>query len=217
METRTVTEQDIIQRINAARLLPVVVLERAEDAVPLAKALLAGGLDVAEVTFRTAAAKDSIHAIAQAVPEILLGAGTVTNVDQLDAAAEAGATFIVTPGFNPDVVRHAQSKGIPIVPGINNPTGVEQAMSHGLKVVKFFPAGPTGGVPFLKALTGPYGDMRFVPTGGVNAGNVSDYLGISQVVACGGSWMVDPKLIAAGKFDEIRNLTAAALSAARAA
>ncbi|WP_217354804.1 bifunctional 4-hydroxy-2-oxoglutarate aldolase/2-dehydro-3-deoxy-phosphogluconate aldolase [Ruegeria atlantica] len=211
------TEQDIIQRINAARLLPVVVLERAEDAVPLAKALLAGGLDVAEVTFRTAAAKDSIHAIAQAVPEILLGAGTVTNVDQLDAAAEAGATFIVTPGFNPDVVRHAQSKGIPIVPGINNPTGVEQAMSHGLKVVKFFPAGPTGGVPFLKALTGPYGDMRFVPTGGVNAGNVSDYLGISQVVACGGSWMVDPKLIAAGKFDEIRNLTAAALSAARAA
>lgn len=211
------TEQDIIQRINAARLLPVVVLERAEDAVPLAKALIAGGLDVAEVTFRTAAAKESIHAIAQEVPEILLGAGTVTNVEQLDAAAEAGATFIVTPGFNPDVVRHAQSKGMPIVPGINNPTGVEQAMSRGLKVVKFFPAGPTGGVSFLKALTGPYGDMRFVPTGGVNAGNVSDYLGISQVVACGGSWMVDPKLIAAGKFDEIRKLTAAALSAARAA
>ncbi len=211
------TEQDIIQRINAARLLPVVVLERVEDAVPLAKALLAGGLDVAEVTFRTAAAKDSIHAIAQAVPEILLGAGTVTNVDQLDAAAEAGATFVVTPGFNPDVVRHAQSKGIPIVPGINNPTGVEQAMSHGLNVVKFFPAGPTGGVPFLKALTGPYGDMRFVPTGGVNAGNVSDYLSLSQVVACGGSWMVDPKLIAAGKFDEITKLTATALEAARAA
>ena len=211
------TEQDIIQRINAARLLPVVVLERAEDAVPLAKALVAGGLDVAEVTFRTAAAKDAIRAIAQQVPEILLGAGTVTNTDQLDAAAEAGARFVVTPGFNPDVVRHAQSIGLPIVPGINNPTGVEQAISHGLKVVKFFPAGPTGGVPFLKALTGPYGDMRFVPTGGVSATNVSDYLSLSQVVACGGSWMVDPKLIAAGKFDEITSLTAQALKAARAA
>lgn len=210
------TEQDIIQRINAARLLPVVVLERFEDAVPLAKALLAGGLDVAEVTFRTAAAKDAIQAIASEVPEMLLGAGTVINTGQLDAAVDAGARFIVTPGFNPDVVRHAQSKGVAIVPGINNPSGVEQAMSLGLKVVKFFPAGPTGGVPFLKALTGPYGEMRFVPTGGVSADNVSDYLSVPAVVACGGSWMVDPKLIAAGKFDEITQLTATALKAARA-
>lgn len=208
-------EQDIIRRINAARLLPVVVLERAEDAVPLANALLAGGLDVAEVTFRTTAAKAAIQAIAKSVPEILLGAGTVTNTDQLDAAASAGARFIVTPGFNPEVVRHAQAKDIPIVPGINSPTGVEQAMSHGLKVVKFFPAGPTGGVSFLKALTGPYSDMRFVPTGGVSAENVSDYLALPQVVACGGSWMVDPKLIAAGKFDEITQLTASAVKAAR--
>lgn len=207
-------EQAIIQQISKARLLPVVVLERVEDAVPLARALLAGGLNVAEVTFRTDAARDAIAAIASEVPEILLGAGTVTNTEQLDSAVDAGARFIVTPGFNPQVVQHAQKRNVSIVPGVNNPTGVEQAMSFGLSAVKFFPAGPTGGVPFLKALTGPYADMRFIPTGGVNANNVSEYLSISAVLACGGSWMVEPTLIAAGKFEEITQLTAKALKAA---
>ena len=135
----------IIDRIGAARLLPVVVLERAEDAVPLARALLAGGLDVAEVTFRSDAAEDSIARIAREVPQMLIGAGTVLTPAQVDQAARAGAQFLVTPGYNPAVVAQAASLGLPIVPGVNNPTGVETAMSAGLSLVKFFPAGPSGG------------------------------------------------------------------------
>ncbi len=207
---------EIEAKIGSARLLPVVVLDRAEDAVPLARALVAGGLPVAEVTFRTDAAAASIAAMVAEVPEILVGAGTVLTVEQVDAAHAAGAQFLVTPGFNPAVVARAQALGLPIVPGINNPSGVEQAMSFGLSLVKFFPAEPTGGVPFLKALTGPYGGMRFIPTGGIGPKNLGQYLAVKAVLACGGSWMVDPALIRAGDFARITELTAEAVALTRA-
>ncbi|HBD91688.1 MAG TPA: 2-dehydro-3-deoxyphosphogluconate aldolase [Gemmobacter sp.] len=207
----------IIDRIRAARLLPVVVLERAEDAVPLARALLAGGLDVAEVTFRSDAAAESIARIAQQVPDMLIGAGTVLTPAQVDLAVASGARFLVTPGYNPGVVARAKASRVAIVPGINNPTGVETAMAAGLSLVKFFPAEPTGGVPFLKALTGPYGGMEFIPTGGISTANLTTYLALKAVVACGGSWMVDPALIRAGDFDRITQLTAEAVALARSA
>lgn len=207
----------VIDRIGAARLLPVVVLERAEDAVPLARALLAGGLDVAEVTFRSDAAAESIARIAAEVPDMLIGAGTVLTAAQVAEARKAGAQFLVTPGYNPAVIAAAQAAGLPIVPGVNNPTGVETAMAAGLSLVKFFPAGPSGGVPFLKALMGPYAGMRYVPTGGISAANLQEYLALKAVVACGGSWMVDPALIRAGRFDRITELTAEAVALARAA
>ncbi|MGA0543060.1 bifunctional 4-hydroxy-2-oxoglutarate aldolase/2-dehydro-3-deoxy-phosphogluconate aldolase [Neotabrizicola sp. VNH66] len=207
----------VIDRIGAARLLPVVVLERAEDAVPLARALLAGGLDVAEVTFRSDAAAESIARIAAEVPDMLIGAGTVLTTAQVAEARKAGAQFLVTPGYNPAVVAAAQAAGLPIVPGVNNPTGVETAMAAGLSLVKFFPAGPSGGVPFLKALMGPYAGMRYVPTGGISAANLQEYLALKAVLACGGSWMVDPALIRAGRFDRITELTAEAVALARAA
>lgn len=209
--------EDVQDRIRAARLLPVVVVDEAAQAVPLARALVAGGLPVAEVTFRTAAAAEAIRMISAEVPGILLGAGTVLSVDQVMAAKAAGASFLVTPGFNPAVVEAALAEGLPIVPGINNPTGVEQAMSYGLTAVKFFPAEPTGGVPFLKALTGPYGGMRFVPTGGIGPKNLASYLALPAVLACGGSWMVEPSLIRAGRFDEIASLTAEAVALAKSA
>ena len=205
----------VLKAVGAARLLPVVVLDREEDAVPLAQALSQGGLPVAEVTFRTKAAAGAIRRIAKDVPGVLLGAGTVLTPEQVSEAADAGARFIVTPGFNPKVVEAALEKGLPIVPGINNPTGVEQAMGYGLGAVKFFPAEATGGVPFLKALTGPYGDMRFIPTGGIGLKNLASYLALKAVLACGGSWMVDPELIRAGRFAEIATLTADAVALAK--
>ncbi|MEX3013978.1 bifunctional 4-hydroxy-2-oxoglutarate aldolase/2-dehydro-3-deoxy-phosphogluconate aldolase [Gymnodinialimonas hymeniacidonis] len=207
--------QNVLDQVANARLLPVVVLGRVEDAVPLGRALVDGGLPVAEITFRSDAAEASIRAIAAEVPEILLGAGTVLTEDQVRAAAAAGAQFLVTPGFNPAVVRAAKTASLPIVPGVNNPTGVEMAMAEGLNAVKFFPAEATGGVPFLKALSGPYKAVRFIPTGGVGLSNLSQYLALPSVLACGGSWMVDSKLIEAGRFDEITKLTAAAVAAAK--
>lgn len=207
--------EDIEARIASARLLPVIVLESARDAVPLARALVDGGLPVAEVTFRTAAAAESIRLIAAEVPEMLLGAGTVLTEASLEAAAQAGAQFVVTPGFNPAVVRAAKAASLPVVPGINNPTGVEQAMSEGLSLVKFFPAEATGGVPFLKALMGPYGAMRFVPTGGIGPKNLASYLALKAVLACGGSWMVEQELVRQGRFQEIARLTAEAVALSR--
>jgi 2-dehydro-3-deoxyphosphogluconate aldolase/(4S)-4-hydroxy-2-oxoglutarate aldolase len=201
-------------KVRRARLLPVVVVEDAAQAVPLARALAAGGLPVAEVTFRTAAAAEAIRRIAAEVPDVLLGAGTVLTPEQVRAARTAGAGFLVTPGFNPAVVQAAADEGLPIVPGVNNPTGVEQAMAAGLSAVKFFPAEPTGGVPFLKALTGPYGGMQFIPTGGIGPKNLCDYLSLPAVLACGGSWMVDPALVRAGRFDEVQRLTAEAVALA---
>lgn len=211
----TADAEQIFRRISHARLLPVVVVEDAKDGAPLARALLSGGLPVAEVTFRTDAAAEAIRRIAAEVPDALLGAGTVLTPQQVRAAKAAGATFLVTPGYNPDVVKAAADAGLPIVPGVNNPTGVEQAMAAGLSAVKFFPAEPTGGVAFLKALMGPYGGMRFIPTGGIGLKNLRDYLALKAVLACGGSWMVDPALVRAGRFDEVQRLTAQAVALAQ--
>jgi 2-dehydro-3-deoxyphosphogluconate aldolase/(4S)-4-hydroxy-2-oxoglutarate aldolase len=207
--------EHVLDRIEAARLLPVVVVDQASEAVPLAKALVAGGLPVAEVTFRTDAAAEAIRRIVSEVPDALVGAGTVLTPEQVRAARSAGATFLVTPGFNPAVVAAAADEGLPIVPGVNNPTGVEQAMAAGLSAVKFFPAEPTGGVPFLKALMGPYRTMRFVPTGGIGPKNLRDYLALPAVLACGGSWMVEPALVRAGRFDEVQRMTAEAVALAK--
>lgn len=209
--------QGVVTRIGSARLLPVVVVDEVSQAVPLAKALVAGGLPVAEVTFRTAAAAEAMRRMVDEVPGLLVGAGTVLSADNVRSARQAGARFLVSPGFNPAVVAAAQDAGLPIVPGVNNPTGVEQAMSFGLDAVKFFPAEPSGGVLFLKALAGPYGGMRYVPTGGIGPSNLKDYLALPAVLACGGSWMVDPKLVREGRFDEIERLTAEAVTLARSA
>ena len=203
---------DINAKIESLKLVPVVVLEDAKDALPLAKALIDGGLPVAEVTFRTAAAADSIRAISEAYPEMLEGAGTVTNLEQAKTAVAVGAKFLVTPGFSDEVTRYAVEHEIPIFPGTCTPTEVMQAMGYGLKVVKFFPASQYGGLNTIKALAGPFPAMRFMPTGGINAGNVKEYLADKHIIACGGSWMVKGDLIAAGKFDEIQRLTQEAVA-----
>ncbi len=203
---------DINAKIESLKLVPVVVLEDAKDALPLAKALIDGGLPVAEVTFRTAAAEDSIRAISEAYPEMLVGAGTVTNLEQAKTAVAAGAKFLVTPGFSDEVTRYAVENDIPIFPGTCTPTEVMRAMSYGLKVVKFFPASQYGGLNTIKALAGPFPAMRFMPTGGINASNVKEYLANKHIIACGGSWMVKSDLIAAGKFDEIKRLTQEAVA-----
>ncbi|WDZ79090.1 bifunctional 4-hydroxy-2-oxoglutarate aldolase/2-dehydro-3-deoxy-phosphogluconate aldolase (plasmid) [Ensifer adhaerens] len=208
------TAADVSARVAAAGILPVVVLDALADAIPLATALLEGGLAVAEITFRTAAAAGAISLIRNSVPEMLIGAGTVLTREHLAAAGSAGAQFIVTPGFNPAIVEASLAAALPIVPGVNNPTGVEQAMSFGLEAVKFFPAEPSGGVPFLKALAGPYPGMRFVPTGGIGPANLASYLALPTVLACGGSWMVDAKLIRERNFKEISRLTAEAVALA---
>ena len=197
----------ILEKISNIGIVPVVVLDDAKDAKPLAKALCDGGLPCAEVTFRTAAAEESIREMTTAFPDMLVGAGTVLTTEQVDRAVGAGAKFIVSPGFNEEVVKYCLGKGIPMVPGINNPTGIEAALSLGLDVVKFFPAEQSGGVAMIKAMAAPYTTVKFMPTGGVNAGNICDYLSFDKIIACGGSWMVKKDLVAAGKFDEIRRLT----------
>jgi 2-dehydro-3-deoxyphosphogluconate aldolase/(4S)-4-hydroxy-2-oxoglutarate aldolase len=174
--------------------------------------LFEGGLPVAEVTFRTDAAADSIRKIAAERPNVIVGAGTVLTTEQVAMAHDAGAQFLVTPGFNPKVVAEAVRRGIPIVPGANSPTDVEMGLEAGLDILKFFPAEASGGVTMLKSLVGPYGGVRFVPTGGIGAKNLAQYLALPNVLACGGSWMVDPKLIAQGNFDEITRLTREAIS-----
>lgn len=199
-------------KIAELSLVPVVVLEDAEDAVPLAKALCEGGLPCAEVTFRTAAAAESIRRICEAFPEMLIGAGTVLTTEQVDRAVEAGAKFIVSPGFDPEIVDYCMEKEIPVFPGCITPTEVAQAVKRGLKVVKFFPAEQFGGVATIKALSAPYVGLKFMPTGGVSAKNLKDYLSCSQIVACGGSWMVKGDLIKAGAFDQIRTLTEEAVA-----
>jgi 2-dehydro-3-deoxyphosphogluconate aldolase/(4S)-4-hydroxy-2-oxoglutarate aldolase len=194
---------EVLKQIGEYGLVPVVKIEDAKDAVPLGKALVEGGLPLAEITFRTDAAEEAIGNISREVPEVLVGAGTVLTVEQVKRAVGAGAKFIVSPGFNPSVVDYCVEQGIPVTPGVNNPSGVEQGLERGLKVLKFFPAGSSGGVKFLKDMAGPYGGVKFIPTGGVNAGNVNDYLSKPFIHAVGGSWMVKANLISAGKFDEI--------------
>ena len=198
---------EILKKIEAFGIVPVVKIKRAQDAVPLAKALCDGGLPCAEVTFRTAAAEDAIRAMVEAFPEMLIGAGTVLTIEQADAAIAAGAKFIVSPGLNPVVVKHCVEKGYPVVPGCANPSDIEQALSFGLDVVKFFPAEAAGGLPMIKAMSGPYGDLKFMPTGGISTDNLCSYLDFPKILACGGSWMVKEDLINEGNFDAIRRLT----------
>ena len=196
----------IIEQISHIGIVPVIAIDEAEKAVPLARALVAGGLPAAEVTFRTAAGEEAIRRIATEVPEMLVGAGTVLTTGQADRAIAAGAQFIVSPGFNPAVTRYVIDRGVLMMPGTASPGEMEQAMSMGLDVVKFFPAEQNGGVAKLKALAGPYTNLRWMPTGGVNTKNLMDYLSFDKIVACGGTWMVKKDLIEGERWDEITRI-----------
>ena len=206
----------MIDRILAKRIVPVVVLDRVESAAPLAEALLAGGLDIMEITFRTAAAEASIQRIAARFPEILLGAGTLLDKDQVQRARDAGAVFGLAPGLNPAILATARQIGLQFAPGVMTPSEVELALALGCKLLKFFPAEVAGGVNMLKALAGPYAHtgVKFIPTGGVSSGNLSAYLKLPVVAAIGGSWMVDKQLVNDGKWADITRLTREALAAA---
>jgi len=206
---------EILQQLGNLGLVPVVAIEQAEDAPRLGQALLAGGLPCAEITFRTAAARQAIQLLAAECPDVLVGAGTVLSVEQAQQAASAGAKFIVSPGFNPDVVDWCLDNSVPVTPGVVTPTEVAQALKKGLNVLKFFPAEAAGGVKLLKAIAAPYGGVKFIPTGGINANNLADYLSLPMVHACGGSWMVKKQLIANGEFDKITALTREAISIAK--
>lgn len=188
-------------------VVPVVVLDDSKDALPLAKALVEGGLPCAEVTFRTAAAAESIRLMSENYPDMLVGAGTVLSTKQVETAVKAGAKFIVSPGFDPEVVDYCLEKNIPVLPGCVSPSEVAQAVKRGLKVVKFFPAEPAGGLPMIKAMAAPYSELKFMPTGGINAKNLNDYLNCDKIICCGGSWMVKGDLVKAGDFDKIKALT----------
>ena len=203
----------ILETISNIGILPVIVLENTEDALPLANALWEGGLPCAEVTFRTEAAEESIRLMSTAYPEMLIGAGTILSTEQADRAIAAGAKFIISPGLNPEVVRHCQNKNVPIMPGLSTASELEIALSLGLSVVKFFPAEAAGGLKMIKSLAAPYTQMKFIPTGGINHSNFNDYLAFPKILACGGSWMVDPKLIKAQNFDKIQELVSEAIQA----
>ncbi len=197
---------EVLQTISKIGIVPVIAIEDASKAVPLARALADGGLPAAEVTFRTAAAEEAMRAITAEVPEMLVGAGTVLTRDQLDRALDAGAKFIVSPGFNPEMVKYGLSKNALMLPGTATGGEMEQAMALGLEVVKFFPAEQNGGVGKLKALAGPYKTLKWMPTGGVNTKNLMDYLSFDQIVACGGTWMVKKELIEGEQWGEITRI-----------
>lgn len=211
-EERLNNMNPIVEEISKIGIVPVIALDDAKDARPLAEALCKGGLPCAEVTFRTDAAEESIRIMANEFPDMLVGAGTVLTTEQVDRAVNAGARFIVSPGLNPKVVAYCQSKNVPILPGTANPSDVEAALELGLEVVKFFPAEQAGGINMIKAMSAPYTKMKFMPTGGINADNLKSYLDFGKIVACGGSWMVKKDLVAAGKFDEIERLTKEAVT-----
>jgi 2-dehydro-3-deoxyphosphogluconate aldolase/(4S)-4-hydroxy-2-oxoglutarate aldolase len=202
---------EILHVIEGYGIVPVVRIEKAEDTLLLGKALCAGGLPVAEITFRTAAAEEAIRTLTERMPELIVGAGTVLTIGQAQKAFRAGARFIVSPGFNPKVVSFCREQGVPVIPGVNSPTQIEAAMECGLRVMKFFPAEESGGTAFLKAIAAPYEGIQFIPTGGINTANLVSYLTLKNVIACGGSWMVKGELISAGKFEEITRLTAEAV------
>lgn len=202
-------------RLRALRVLPVIVIDDPADAVPLATALAAGGLPAAEITFRTAGAAEAIRRIAGERPEMLVGAGTVLTPEQAKAARDAGAAFVVAPGFGPRVVDWCLEHGMPVFPGVCTPTEVEAALAQGLRTLKFFPAEPMGGVKFLKAIAAPYHMVEWMPTGGIGERNLGDYLAFARVVACGGSWMAPTDWIATKQFDRVRTTTEAAVRAAR--
>lgn len=198
---------EILQKMHEIGIIPVVVLNDAKDAEPLGKALLDGGLPCAEVTFRTDAAEESIRIMTEEYPDMFVGAGTVLTTDQVDRAVNAGARFIVSPGFDPEIVDYCLGRDIPVFPGCITPSEVAQAVKRGLKIVKFFPAEQFGGVATIKAMAAPYVGLKFMPTGGVNAKNLESYLSCDKIIACGGSWMVKGDLVKAGKFDEIKAMT----------
>ena len=200
------------EKISQFGLVPVVVLEDEKDALPLAKALVEGGLPVAEVTFRTAAAEASIKKMCEAYPNMVVGAGTVLNIEQVEKAVAAGAKFIVSPGFDEEIVDYCLEKNIPVYPGTVTPSELSKAVGRGLSVVKFFPAEQYGGVNTIKALSAPFTTVKFMPTGGVNAKNLQDYLSCKKIVACGGSWMVKGDLIKAQEFEKIKELTKEAVA-----
>jgi 2-dehydro-3-deoxyphosphogluconate aldolase/(4S)-4-hydroxy-2-oxoglutarate aldolase len=206
---------DLLDKLGALGVVPVVKIERAKDAIELGKALLAGGLPCAEITFRTAAAEEAIQRISSSLPEIIVGAGTVLSVDQASKAVSAGARFIVSPGFNQKVVDWCLQNEIPVTPGVMTPTEIDMALDRGLNILKFFPAEAMGGIAVLKAISAPYGGVKFIPTGGINRNNLADYLALPSVHCCGGSWLVKANLISAGKFDEITKLTQDAVSVVR--
>jgi len=198
---------DILKQFSQIGIIPVVVLDDAKDAEALGEALIRGGLPCAEVTFRTRAAEESIKIMAEKFPQMLVGAGTVLTIEQVDRAVNAGAKFIVSPGINPKVVEYCVRNNIPVTPGTANPTNVETAIELGLDVVKFFPAEAAGGLNYIKAIAAPYPQIKFMPTGGINENNVRDYLKYDRILACGGSWMVKSSLINSGDFDKICELT----------
>ena len=197
---------EMMQKLQKIGIVPVVVLNDAEDALPLGECLMKGGLPCAEVTFRTAAAEESIRRMVKAFPDMIVGAGTVLSTEQADRAIDAGAKFIVSPGFNPKVTEYVLKKGGPMTPGVCTPTEIEAALQFDLDVLKFFPAEPAGGLKMIKALAAPYVNVNFMPTGGISAANVREYLAYNRIVACGGSWMVAGSLVKEGKFDEIETL-----------
>ena len=203
---------EVLKSIQKMGIVPVVKLDRVEDAEPLAKALCEGGLPCAEVTFRTDAAEESIRIMTTKFPNMLVGAGTVLTTEQVDKAVNAGATFIVSPGLNPKIVKYCVEKGIPITPGCANPSDVEQAIELGLDVVKFFPAEAAGGLNMIKSMAAPYVNMKFMPTGGINEKNLTSYLDFNKIIACGGSWMVNDALVKAGEFDKIKDITREAVN-----
>lgn len=198
-------------------VVPVVVLDDADDAAPLAEALIKGGLPCAEVTFRTEAAEESIRIMNKKYPDMLVGAGTVLTTEQVDRAVAAGAKFIVSPGFDPEIVDYCLEKKIPVFPGCISPSEVAQAVKRGLKVVKFFPAEQAGGLAMLKAMAAPYTMLKFMPTGGINTKNLKEYLGFSKILCCGGSWMVKGDMIKNKEFDKITEMTREATELAAAA
>ena len=206
-------KNDMMSELYSIGLIPVIKIENPDDAVPLAKALIDGGLPAAEITFRTECAAEAIKNITEAYPEMLVGAGTVLTCEQVDAAIAAGSKFLVSPGLNPKVTAYALSKGIPMLPGCSNPSDIEAALELGLSTVKFFPAEAAGGLKMLKAMAAPYGKLTFMPTGGISADNLLEYLKFGKIVACGGSFMVKDELVKEKKWDEITALTRNAVKA----
>jgi 2-dehydro-3-deoxyphosphogluconate aldolase/(4S)-4-hydroxy-2-oxoglutarate aldolase len=196
----------VLEELEKIGIVPVIKIDDAARAVPLARALIAGGIPCAELTFRTAQGEEAIRRISGEVPDILTGAGTVLSVEQVDRAIKAGAKFIVSPGLNPKVVSYCIERGIPVTPGCSNPSDIEKALEFGLEAVKFFPAEQSGGLDYIKAIAAPYSSLKFMPTGGINQGNIAKYIAFEKVLACGGSWMVNADLINAGEFDKITAL-----------
>jgi len=205
----------ILERLGELGVIPVISIPRPADAPALGQALLDGGLPCAEITFRTQAAAAAIHELADAHPEILLGAGTVLSAEQAELAVQAGARFIVAPGFDGRVVSWCLDRSLPVIPGIATPTEINMALEHGLQVLKFFPAGALGGPSMLKAIAAAYVEVKFVPTGGVDLDNLEEYLRMPSVHACGGSWLAPHRLIAAGEFDQVAQLVRAAVQVVR--